>query len=396
VKLLIYSHFFAPSVGGVEAAVLSLARGIAEIRTPDGAHEFDVVLASQTAAHNFDDQALPFRVVRQPGLLELWRLVHWADVVHLAGPSLAPLALAWLAKKSVVIEHHGYQAICPNGLLVHQPDRSICPGHFQARRYWECLRCQNYEVPRARSFWRLLLMFPRFWLSRKIAVNLAITKHVAGRHGLPRPFVIYYGIEDPLLSDWQPLHSGNTSRKVCFAYVGRLVAEKGIPLLLLAAKQLRQDGHAVEVRLIGDGPERMNLEQIIKREGLENCVSVTGYLSGSALADAVKDVSVVVMPSIWEETAGLAAIEQMMRGRLVIAADIGGLGEVVGDAALRFPPGEAAALANRMREVLRDPAVIDSLGRKARERATHLFLRKRMTDEHAAVYRKLRVVSAGV
>ena len=45
---------------------------------------------------------------------------------------------------------------------------------------------------------------------------------------------------------------------------------------------------------------------------------------------------VVVMPSQWEETAGLAAIEQMMRGGVVIASDIGGLGEVVSEAGLRY------------------------------------------------------------
>jgi glycogen synthase len=44
------------------------------------------------------------------------------------------------------------------------------------------------------------------------------------------------------------------------------------------------------------------------------------------------------MPSVWEETAGLSAIEQMMRGRLVIASRIAGLGEMVGDAGSRFFP----------------------------------------------------------
>ena len=56
------------------------------------------------------------------------------------------------------------------------------------------------------------------------------------------------------------------------------------------------------------------------------------------------------MPSIWEETAGLAAIEQMLRGRLVIASDIGGLGEMVGDAAIKFPAGDAPTLADQMKK----------------------------------------------
>jgi hypothetical protein len=42
-------------------------------------------------------------------------LIRRANVVHLAGPALLPLLLARLFRKPVVVEHHGYQAICPNG-----------------------------------------------------------------------------------------------------------------------------------------------------------------------------------------------------------------------------------------------------------------------------------------
>jgi glycosyltransferase involved in cell wall biosynthesis len=79
----------------------------------------------------------------------------------------------------------------------------------------------------------------------------------------------------------------------------------------------------------------------------------------------------------------------MMRGRLVIAADIGGISEVLGDAALKFPPGDSEALAWAMRRVLQDPTLIDSLGSKARDRAKCLFKRRKMIEEHAAVYRNL-------
>ena len=98
-KLLIYSHFFAPSVGGVETIVMSLARGLAEMRTPSGDKEFELTVAAQTAPGQFDDGVLPFHVVRQPGFMRLRDLVRAADVVHLAGPALAPLFLGWLARK---------------------------------------------------------------------------------------------------------------------------------------------------------------------------------------------------------------------------------------------------------------------------------------------------------
>jgi glycogen synthase len=383
-NLLIHSHYFAPSVGGVESIVLSLASGISELRTLNGDREFHVTLVTETAAGSYDDRALPFRVVRRPGFFQLFQLVRESDIIHAAGPALLPMFLAWTLRKRFVVEHHGYQAICPNGILLHEPDRSICPGYFQSRRYGECFKCLQSEIL---SGWaaakRLLLMFPRNWLSRAASLNLAITNHVNDRHKLRRTSVVYYGIEDPL-----PSRSASvSSQKLCIAYVGRLVPEKGIPVLLEAAKTLQTEGHEFEVRLIGDGSERPKLENIIHTEELESCTTITGFLTGHSFASALEDVDVVVMPSSWEETAGLAAIEQMMRGRLVIAADIGGLTEVLGDSGLKFAPGNAGSLADCLRSVIKNPALIGLYGEKARSRALQLFQRSTMLTEHAQIYR---------
>jgi glycogen(starch) synthase len=386
-KLLLYSHFFAPSVGGVETIVLSLAHGLAGLRTAAGAREFELTLVTQTPAANFDDRLLPFKVVRQPGLAKLWQLLRAADVIHVAGPALAPLFLGFLARKPVAVEHHGYQAICLNGLLVHQPDRQICPGHFQARRYAECLRCQSSEMSRIRSWANLLLMFPRNFFVRRATANIAVTEHVLERQALPHSVVILHGIEDLTVSARSLTPSTLDAGRVSFGYVGRFVAEKGIELLLDAAHLLKEEKVDFEINLIGDGPERTKLEAKIARYQLESCVRITGFLTGAALSEALHSVRVIVMPSVWEETAGLAAMEQMMRGRLVIAAQIGGLGEVVSDSALTFPPGNAQALADCMRKVLRDPSLIDSLGAKARARSVTQFSLSRMIDEHAALYR---------
>jgi glycosyltransferase involved in cell wall biosynthesis len=71
-------------------------------------------------------------------------------------------------------------------------------------------------------------------------------------------------------------------------------------------------------------------------------------LEGRELLRAVEALDVTVMPSVWEETAGLAAIEQMMRGRVVLAADIGGLGEMVGDGGVKFRAFDSEDLASKM------------------------------------------------
>ncbi len=321
-KLLIYSHFFAPSIGGVETIVRSLAAGLAELRRPDGTQEFEVSVITQTPAGEFDDRSLAFSVVRQPGLIHLYRLIRGSDVIHVAGPALAPLLLGKLARKPVVIEHHGYQAICPNGILLQQPDRSRCPGHFQAGDYLKCLECGAHEISWLQSVKRLGLMLPRHSLARGAAANIAITQHVSERHALPESTVIYYGIEDGRARRFIDPAGGKNFRQLRFAFVGRFVPEKGIPILLDAARILRDEGRKFEVLLIGDGPERPRLEAQIARDGLERHVRITGFLLGAELAAALDEVQVVVMPSVWEETAGLSAIEQMMRGRLVIASKI--------------------------------------------------------------------------
>src|ERR1700692_781601 len=130
-KLLIYSHYFAPSVGGVESIVQSLASGIAQLRTLNGDREFNVTVVAETPAGSYDDTKFPFRVVRRPGVIRLWQLVRASGVIHVAGPAFLPMFLAWLSRKRFVVEHHGYQATCPNGLFVHQSDRTICPGYFR-------------------------------------------------------------------------------------------------------------------------------------------------------------------------------------------------------------------------------------------------------------------------
>src|SRR5437660_6758792 len=111
-RILIYAHSFAPKIGGAETYVMLLTEGLAarpEVR--------QVTVATPTPAGGFDDAPLPFRVVRRPSVRSLWRLVCQADVVLLAGPCLVPLAMARARHRPTAVEHHGYQAVCPNGLL---------------------------------------------------------------------------------------------------------------------------------------------------------------------------------------------------------------------------------------------------------------------------------------
>src|SRR5260370_31724065 len=120
-KLLIYSHFFAPSVAGVESIVLSLARGIAGLHDSTGSPQFEITLVTLTPAGEFADGIQPFRVIRQPSFPKLWRLIRKSDAVHLAEPALAPLVLAPLLHNPPVIDHQRYQTTSPYSPLLHPP-----------------------------------------------------------------------------------------------------------------------------------------------------------------------------------------------------------------------------------------------------------------------------------
>jgi glycosyltransferase involved in cell wall biosynthesis len=384
-KLLLYSHFFAPSVGGVETIVLSLANGLARWRDSNGAPQFEVTVVTQTPAGNYDDTAHPFPVIRRPGLPQLFQLIRKSNLVHVAGPALAPSIFAWLSRKPFVIEHHGYQATCPNGLLFHQPSETVCPGHFLAGNYRECLKCNAKTAGSTRSLWLLLSAFLRKAASRRAAANIAPSAHVASRQSLPRTTTIVHGIEDPCSGKDAPravpvMHRRN------FAYLGRLVLEKGLSVFIEATRFLRAEGRDLNVVLIGDGPDRPRLEKQIAALGLEGSIRITGFLSGTNLDHALRDAAAIVIPTTMEETAGLAAMEQMIRGRPVIASAIGGLGELVREAGLTFAPGDARSLAAAMKRILDEPDLGASLSAAGRQRILQSFSYGGMIEAHTRIY----------
>jgi glycogen(starch) synthase len=391
-KILIYTHPFAPVVGGAETYVMLLARGLSILANSS---TFEVTVTTPTPAGDFDDSKLTFRVVRQPNLLTLANLIRKADVIQLVGPCFLPLLIAWFLRKPVVVEHHGYPPACPNGLLFHEPTKAVCPGYFRLRRYRECLRCNSGTAGWLRSLQMLLLTFPRRWLCQHVAVNAPISEHVRKRLELPRSQVIYYGIPVTPSNEETRFINPSNGRPLCFAYVGRLVSLKGLPLILEAAKTLQTTGYSFRLRFVGDGPEKAELRRLTEELELENYVEFTGFITGPVFQAAMKDIAAVVMPSVWEETAGLAAIEQMMRGRLVIASDIGGLGEVVDDCGLRFPAGNTEALAQCMKSVLDHPEIIVRKGDNARRRALDLFSERRMLQDHVDLYRRLAPSGGG-
>jgi len=385
-NLLIYAHRWAPETGGVETITAALARGIS---TNDATWE--VTLATRTPAGEMNDLELPFRVVRRPTIGGLARLVKGADLVHLAGPALLPLILSIVYRKPVVIEHHGFQTICPNGQLLLATTRMPCPGsgYFMAGQHAECLKCNRDEGAWA-SFRLWALTFARRWLSGRADANIVPTAWLGTLLGLPRMVTVHHGlvqIERQASSRGDEGASGDrTSPTVTFAFNGRLVTTKGVQILLGAAHLVKSRGLAFQLWLVGDGADRARLEALAGEYQLEDTVRFLGYLSGTPLEAALQSADAILMPSLGGEVFGLVALENMMRGKLVVVSDIGALAEVVGDAGLTCPTGDAEAWAVCMERLIRNPGLCVELGRRARERAQQYFSIQQMITGHTRVY----------
>ena len=123
-----------------------------------------------------------------------------------------------------------------------------------------------------------------------------------------------------------------------------------------------------ELDIAGRGPLEPALRALAHELGIADSVRFLGYVARSR--SAIERSAVVVVPSMGEGF-GMVALEAMERARPVIAAEIGGLGELVrdGETGLLVPPGEAEPLARRDRRAGRRPGARGEMGRAGRQRA---------------------------
>ena len=145
--------------------------------------------------------------------------------------------------------------------------------------------------------------------------------------------------------------------------LGRLVETKGLKYLVDAM----QDIHS-KLIICGKGPEEKKLNRQIYRMGLEDKIEMKGYVSEEEKEFLMSTCKFFVMPSLFE-SLGLAAIELMSYGRPIIASDVNGLPDTVGDGGLIVPSKNSEALADAMNNLLENDEKRISLRSAARARA---------------------------
>jgi glycosyltransferase involved in cell wall biosynthesis len=148
------------------------------------------------------------------------------------------------------------------------------------------------------------------------------------------------------------------------------------------------DGPLADVRLVLAGPDGWGadaLAEALARSPVADRVTRLGWVDDAARADLLAGASVLAYPSRYEGF-GLPPLEAMAAGVPVVATAVGGVPEVVDDAAVLVPPGDAPALAGALRDVLLDGELADDLRRRGHDRVP-AFDWDRTVDGLVALYR---------
>lgn len=213
--------------------------------------------------------------------------------------------------------------------------------------------------------------------------------------------------DDRVVRIWNAIKAPDDPSAGVEAFLKRFELPRDRPLVVCAARATREKGihHLLKafdralagddldprplLAYMGDGPFRGELESLRQTLAHRDDIRMLGYVSdaGRFLGAA----SICVVPSVWQEAFGLAALEPMACGVPVIASAVGGLPEVVldGETGVLVPPGDEEAIATAMRELLSAPDRRSEMGRRARRRAMEVF---NFRDEVESVY---RVVATG-
>lgn len=316
-RILISSHFFAPSVGGIE-----LVSGIIADEFHRLGHEVRVITQTPDAETK---ARLPFPVFRQPARAEIKAQIRWCDVYLQSNISLATLWPALLSRKPVLIVHHTWIA------------------RVDGRMGWQD---------------RLKL-----FATRLVRRNLAVSKALAATIPAKCDTVANPYHEDLFTEDTTAVRDRD------LVFVGRLVSDKGCAVLLEALAKLSVKGVRPTLTVVGSGPELENLRSQSKTAGLESQIVFAGQKTGADLAALLNRHRILVAPSLWKEPFGIVALEGIACGCVVVGSSGGGLPDAIGPCGETFPNGDAAALAETLRTLLASPERISQLRNGA---AAHL------------------------
>lgn len=301
-NVLIYSHYFWPSIGGVEHFTELLANGLVS--------DYNISIMTKTSLSNGEHEINWGFPIHRIDNLSFSKKLN-VDIIIISGFSVKMIVYAWFWRIPIIVIHHGDLLNCSNGTGLHN-------GHLCYHNKMNCFKYDfkyqgwNHAIKNQINLFckRLISFLPK----KHIFVSQWL-RTVTGLNGE----VIYNCYDNKFLVDM----NRDKSSQIIFA--GRLVDIKGCDKLI---KAYAKANVSMPLIICGNGPEKEKLEKLVYELRVDHKVIFKGTLSKNALANEMHKSTVCVIPSIVEESFGLTAIEAAAANCIVIGRRLGGLAEV--------------------------------------------------------------------
>lgn len=198
------------------------------------------------------------------------------------------------------------------------------------------------------------------------------------------------------LSKMVPLHaegfgkSDSSSKKVFF--VGRLVREKGVQVLIEAVPAVLTEFPNLKVVVAGKGPMLDQLRDLSRSLGVERAVDFVGFVDDNTRNRLLYESDVAVFPSLYEPF-GIVALEAMACRVPVLVSETGGLAEIIehGVDGLKVPPGNPWALASQIIDLLKDPGYGHRLVSAASHKLSREYSWQTIAKQTIQVYNRIAI-----
>jgi len=184
-----------------------------------------------------------------------------------------------------------------------------------------------------------------------------------------------------------PVRSGNSFRLLS---LGRLLHWKGFHLGIMAFARFVREFPQAEYWIVGDGPERKNLERLARELGVADKVRFWGALPREEALKKLAECDVLVHPSL-HDSGGWVCVEAMAAGRPVICLDLGGPAlQVTGETGFKIPartPEQTVVeMVEAMSKLAHDPDLRLKMGEAARRRGVEEFSWERRGEQLNQIY----------
>jgi len=292
--------------------------------------------------------------------------------VHMIDHQLSPSILHTLKKYKIPVLQtvHQYKLVCPNYRLYNMRTNRICEkclsGQYYHPIFARCHKNSSFAgllIAAEASLHRAMKIYEKNIDLFHVPSRFMGTKLRQGGINTKKIEHLFYTIA---LKDY-PMHLDSDNY---FVYVGRLAREKGVLTLLKAMRKVFLS-HLV---IIGEGPQRAELEHFVSRNRLSN-VTFVGLKRETELKSLMSKSKFVIVPSEWYDNSPLVIYESFAFGKPVIGSDVGGIPELIDheNTGLLFNAGDSEMLADRIHFFLNSPKRIRRFGIRAREMAEREF-----------------------